>query len=327
MALGRLSLAPRAAARLRDSGERVVVTGASGWMGRATLEMLEGALGGDFDAQVHAFASRPRQLTMRSGREIALRAIGALRELRPAPTMLLHYAFLTKDRLGDTSTAAYYEAAEALSAQVLHALEHLDVRRMLFPSSGAVYGLPMRPDRSLVEEPERNPYGTQKLREERRFAQACATRRVRLAVPRVFSVSGPFINKHEAYALASVILAVLAGHTVELRAKRRVLRSYVPIEELLNVCLGWLLADDAAEHVVFDSGGVVVEIEDLARTALRALRREDLTVVRPAPDGSPDDHYYGNSFNYDTLAAQLGVPAAPLERQIADTAAYLVEAQ
>ena len=70
-----LRLTERNALRLRSSGLRVFMTGGSGWLGRATLEMLESAFPGpEFSQRVVAFGSRARPLTLRSGRQVLLLA-------------------------------------------------------------------------------------------------------------------------------------------------------------------------------------------------------------------------------------------------------------
>lgn len=321
----RLALGPGCAARLQASQMRVVVTGAGGWLGRASLEMLEGALGASFDERVHAFGSTSRTLLTRSGREVKIASLQNLRRLSSRPTLLLHFAFVTKDRVADASASDYFRQSEAISAEVIAALPAIGTRRMLFPSSGAVYGQPMRADRTTLEEPSSNPYGTQKLRDERLFSEFCGNLGVRLAIPRIFSLSGPFINKHDAYVLAAVINSVLDGRPIELKSRRRVLRAYIGVGDMLNVALGWLLEDDADELAVFDSGGEVVEIGELASAVLRTLGRADLAVKRPPLDGSPDDLYFGVGTKFAELARRLGVVPAALDRQILDTATYLSE--
>jgi nucleoside-diphosphate-sugar epimerase len=319
-----VAFSARIAGGLRASGLRVLITGASGWMGRATLEALEQALGPDFDSRVLAFGSRARPLALRSGRRIEVAELGALRELPRAPSLLLHYAFLTKDRVAGLSAQEYFGASEALTQSVAQAMPRIGVERLLFPSSGAVYGQPMRQDYSVLEEPEKNPYGTQKLRDEQGFTRLCREHGVRLAIPRVFSLSGPFINKHEAYVLASIINRALEHAPVELRARRAVFRSYIGVRDLLDVAFGWLMAEPA-EQVIFDTGGEIVEVGELARRILSVLDCTDLAISRPTPDGSPEDRMVGRDTGFNALAAAAGIVVAPLDRQIADTAAYLAE--
>jgi UDP-glucuronate decarboxylase len=318
-----LELSARTAAALRESGLRIVVTGAGGWLGQATLEMLERALDADFESRVVAFGSRARTVHLRSGRGVALAPLEEIGRLPASPTLLLHYAFLTKDRVAGLPPGQYFEASEAISARIGAGIAALGVTRMLFPSSGAVYGLPMRPDRSVRAEPDANPYGTQKLRDEERFGALCADAGARLAVPRVFSLSGPYINKHELYALASIVGAALAGARVELRARRRVVRAYVGVRDLLDVSIGWLLGDAQSGQVVFDSGGEPIEIGDLARRVVTALGRPGLEIERPPLGAEPDDEYFGDAALFDRMAASQGIRPAELDDQIRDTAAFL----
>jgi UDP-glucuronate decarboxylase len=319
----RLEFSAGNASVLYESGLRVVVTGAGGWLGRASLEMLEAALGAAFDSRVRAYGSRARTVTLRSGRDVPIASLSEITSLTDAPTLMLHYAFLTKDRVAGLSPEEYLRTSDALSDRVEAAIARIGVSRMLFPSSGAVYGQPMRIDRSVLLEPETNPYGTQKLRDERRFMALCARAGVRLSVPRVFSLSGPYINKQDVYVLASIINAVLAGSRVELRARRRVVRSYVGVRDLLDVAIGWLLQKTDAEQSIFDSGGEPIEVGDLAQKALQALGRQELEVARPAFGTEPDDRYFGDGAQFELMAAQQGVEPAALDQQIRDTAAFL----
>jgi len=157
------------AARLRESKLRVVVTGASRWLGQASLEMLESALGDTLHSRVVAFASRARPLILRSGREIALESLEDLPRLEPAPTLLLHYAFLGQDRALDIEAEEYVRRNAGIRKLVGEAMQQIQVTHLLLSSSGAVYGLPTSADRSLCPDPVRNPYGTQKILDEEYF--------------------------------------------------------------------------------------------------------------------------------------------------------------
>jgi nucleoside-diphosphate-sugar epimerase len=326
------SAAPLAFQRARakafvDSRLRIAVTGASGWLGQATLEMLEQALEDRFEERVYAFGSHPRPFRLRSGRSIEIASLGALASLPPAPTLLLHYAFLTKERTTAMALDAYYRSSEEISRTVAEAMRKVGVKKMLFPSSGAVYGLPTRADRSVREDPVANPYGTQKLRDEHCFSTGCKKLGIRLAMPRIFSLSGPFINKHDSYALASIINFALSGKPVQLRARRRVVRSYLAIRDLLDATIGWLLASREPGQMSFDTGGEIVEVGDLARRALQVLDCRYLPIVRPELEHEPDDVYVGDGAYLERLASEQGIRLAPLDQQIAETAVYLKESQ
>ena len=75
-------LSAHVATKLERSGYRVVVTGAGGWIGSATLELLHKCLGAeDFARRVVAIGSSHRTLSLRDGVEVEQRPlaeIGAL---------------------------------------------------------------------------------------------------------------------------------------------------------------------------------------------------------------------------------------------------------
>ncbi len=81
-----LALPPAIADSLRSSEARILVTGAGGWIGSATLELLAQALGPEgFRRRVRAFASRSRSLALRGGVSVELAGLEKSREGRGRP--------------------------------------------------------------------------------------------------------------------------------------------------------------------------------------------------------------------------------------------------
>ena len=78
-------------------------------------------------------------------------------------------------------------------------------------------------------------------------------------IARLFNLSGPYINKHQAYALAQFILDAQAGRPVEVRAPKPVYRSFVSIRELMSLAFA-LLGQSTSGVTRFDSGGEVLEL-------------------------------------------------------------------
>jgi nucleoside-diphosphate-sugar epimerase len=148
-----------------------------------------------------------------------------------------------------------------------------------------------------------------------------------LVVPRIFNVGGPLINKHDSYVLSSVINAALSGAPIELHARRKVVRGYVALRDVLEVLFGWLLSSTMPEQLVLDTGGQLVEAEELAKRVLNVLHRPDLPIHRPPLGSEPDDVYFGDGAEFERLAGLQGVALSPLDDQIAETAAYLKQTQ
>ena len=215
-------------ANLQASDFTVIVTGATGWLGQAALEMLADAFGADFPDRVRAFASSARNLTLRSGRQIACRPLPEIRDLPPGNYLYFHFAFLGKERTAELSLPDYASRVQEITDLMTGAMRRVGNRGILLPSSGAVY----RPDHSLDDDLEHNPYGVLKLRDEKLFRQLAEDMGVPITIPRIFNLSGPYINKLGSYALSSILMDVLRDQPVRLQAAHPVIRSYVHVGDV-----------------------------------------------------------------------------------------------
>lgn len=308
-------LEPAIARQLADSGRRIIITGASGWVGLATIDLLAAALGDEFGARVHCFGSSARDLTAGGGRVVTHRPLSELASLPPAPSLLLHLAFLTKDKVAGMSEADYVAANAAIADTVLAALLPIDVRAIWIASSGAAY----RADDADAA-PAMQLYGRLKRDDEDRFADWAQSTGRRAVITRVFNVSGPHINKPEHYALASFILDALAGRDVAVKAPHRVERGMVAIRELMSVVFAELLAgSDGVTR--FDSGGAAAELGEIAAQVAQVLgaagaRRAAVTSARV-------DSYLGNEAAWEALCRHHAIARVGLAEQIRETADFL----
>lgn len=305
------------AARLVARRWRIVVVGAGGWLGLATLELLHGLLGDWFEDRVVAFGSGARSLVLRGGLVVAQQPLSHLKALPRAPTLLLHLAFLTQEKAKVMSEADYVAANAAISGEVLAALDSIGAEGVFLPSSGAVY---------MVDQTEAQAsmrlYGKLKLEDEARFAKWAAAGGKRAVIARVFNLSGPYINKQSSYALACFIADALAGRPIEIRATRPVFRSYVAISELMSVVLG-ALTDGEAGAVMFDTAGDrICEMADIAKTVALGLGHQT-HARRPPMVGDAADLYLGNGEAYAGLKQSFGVLPVDFPTQIGDTARYM----
>jgi len=315
-----VSVRERITAALSSDSVPIVLTGGGGWLGQATLDFLDEALGHAMLKRVFVYGSHTRMLPLRSGRSVECNALEALAGYAGPPPLVLHYACLTKDRVADHGAQAFLAANKQIRETVAAFIERRGAYGMFLPSSGAVYG----PGRSLGPAPDENPYGAAKLLDEQRFAALALKNGAPLVIARIFNLAGPFINKPEAYAIADFLLALIEGRRIEIRARGSVYRSYLHVEDLLLMALGILLLAPDTHLVQFDTEGeVTIEVEDLARRAAMLLDRLEVPIHRAAPDGRPDDVYVGDGKAMRAIANGLDLPLRVLDRQILDTARYL----
>lgn len=315
-----LKLPTAIAATVRKSKAHFLITGARGWLGRATIDLLESALGADLATRVTAFGSSHGSITTRGGSVLQVHALQAPPRFPRSRHVLMHYAYLTKDRLvAGVPLDDYRRQNAAIRETVLQWLELFHIKRMFLPSAGAVYSAMG----ALGDVDSRADYGRDKLADEDCFDAACDQLGGRLLIGRIFSVSGPHINKHEAYALAAIILALLNREPVILRARRPVYRSYVGVGDLIAITLGWLLASERPERLRVDMASAeIVEVGELASRAAAVLSVPNAKIERPPVTGDAD-RYVGDAAALQRLAGSLGLQLANLDQQIRETAAYL----
>lgn len=317
-----LTFSPPIAALLQRSDMAVTLIGGGGWLGQASLAMLDRALGPAFDARVTVYGSRARSLTLGSGRIVPCRHIDALKDAAARPTLVLHYAFLTKDRVAQLPASEFIRQNEAISDAVDAYCRRLPAGGLFLPSSGAVY----RKDRTLDDDLAQNPYGVLKVRDESRFLALGEAKGLRTLVCRVFNLAGPFVNKVGSYALSSILLDIARGGPITLRAAHPVIRSYFYIRDLVDVAVGALLSDGPLPNAPFDTAGEeAIEVGDLAARAAAVMGAPGMIINRPPLSGAPPDLYVGDAATLDALMEQLGIVSASLDEQIAATAAYLAD--
>ncbi|WP_322966112.1 NAD-dependent epimerase/dehydratase family protein [Sphingomonas fuzhouensis] len=297
------------------SDRHIAITGASGWIGLATLDLLERTLGSDFSSRVSCYGSAARLLDLGAGRTVQQHALTDLETLEAKRISVLHFAFQTKDRAEVMSEADYRGANRAIADTVLAALDKIGAERVFVASSGAA---------TKVNDPTASPamrlYGQLKCDDENRFADWADLRARRAVIGRIFNITGPYINKHQAYAMASFILDALAGRPITVKAPREVIRSYVAIRELM--ALIWALLGESTDGVArFDSGGEALELGEVAMIVDQTLGGNG--VMRATITDSVADRYIGNGAHYAQLLSKHCIASVSLGQQISETASYI----
>ena len=311
-----MDFSPTVRAQLIDSGLHVVVTGGSGWLGQATLEMLQLSLGPHLATRVHVFASRRRSITLRSGTQLEMYPLSDLRRLAIGPHLLAHYAFGTRELVAQLGGADYVARNNEITELVTAHVERARPAGIAVVSSGAVY---------LGNDLATNPYGVLKTLDESRFLDIAHDLSVpRIVVPRLFNLAGPFINKPDHYVLASIIRDVGRGGPIRLSASHPVVRSFVHVRDLVDLTFAMMLGDGPVPSGPFDTAGErEIEVGELAELVASVLGETGMPIHRPPVDGDRPDRYVGDPTIIRSLARSYGIEMQELARQIEDTAQFM----
>jgi nucleoside-diphosphate-sugar epimerase len=224
------------------------------------------------------------------------------------PTIAVHLAYLTAERITDSSPEAYAETNASLTERGLRLQSLPSLRAFMFASSGAATVAGADSDLG------RHPYSAQKAQDEDRYLQAGRDHGVPTLAARIWSVSGPYCTKPREYAFSDMVLSRLTGEPIRVKATGRVLRRYVDAGEFLAACLAINL--DAGTGII-DSAGDLVEIRELAGAIANELGGS--IIAAPIdPDIEPDT-YVSDPAGMAAAAATLGIAFTDLTGQIRRT--------
>jgi hypothetical protein len=135
-----------------------------------------------------------------------------------------------------------------------------------------------------------------------------------LQIARVWSVSGALVTKVDGFAFSNIIKQSFGGK-IQINSFNEVWRRYSLVDELI-ACM---LVDNSPGTNLFDTGGSLIEIEELARIVAKKVSPEARS--RVADKGN--DHYYSDNSDWMKLCEKLNFEPSDLESQVELVSKYL----
>ena len=302
----------------RGFERRFVITGASGWLGRATLELLKN-VSREFPNNITCFGSSKKVIQLLDGTKVSQFKLSDLESYpKQEADYLINFAFLTKEKSIKLTKKEFLETNRFLSSFISQQALRIEVPNILTMSSGGVYSQ----DKDLVKSINEDLYGFLKLEEESLFLGLSNLGR-KVIIPRLFNVSGPHVYKHDLYMLPSLVYQAIKGDEMIIHSQTKVYRSFVSLAELMSVVLGSFEGLEMGEGLVFDASGTeVVEIGELA-LKVKQLLLSEAEIIRGELNEEADNRYLGSTKEYMDLIRELKISSNSLKDQILCTALYL----
>lgn len=285
----------------RLTGERLFITGGTGFFGRWLLETLVRANHRlRLDLRVAVLSRDPEAFARSAARLAADPALtwwrGDVRDFALPPgsfPLIIHAATAASEQINRSAPRTMFDTIVDGTRRVLELADGAHTRALLLTSSGAVYGR-QPPALSHIDESHaggpdpnsaRSAYGEGKRAAE--FLAAASGLPVKVA--RGFAFVGPHLPLDVHFAAGNFIRDAVRGGPIEVHGDGTPYRSYLYAGDLVH----WLLAillDGEANRPINVGSDHAVSIAELAHAVAEAAGTGTVRIQR-APSGEPPERY------------------------------------
>ena len=291
--------------------KRILITGASGWIGRETIALLLEVLGDQFAHRVTLAGSRDSTLSIEGVRHHVRKLLDINSEEHF--DTVIHLAFLTQEKAHILGVEEFSRLNREISEFLYKLSKSANVSRLLVASSGAADPAILK----AFKDPAKRIYGDLKRESEELFAELSKQSNIKVEICRIWSISGSHFLTPTKYALGNFIEQAITTGDIHLANPAVVRRAYIDAGEMMGVLLIDLIKGSGR---LISSGGFETSLQELARLVLDEFNPSGRVVVPAETNEHQDDIYAPNVEPFNLLAKNYGVQLSNLEEQIRITA-------
>ena len=287
-----------------------MITGASGWIGRATLEYFYKIFQDGIEKFIFPISASQKNIKLSNNFSIKTYDYQYNFDKNKA-YVILHYSYPTKARLETLSDDEFNKNCQQIKTSISKIIQNYQIKSLIFPSSGAIYN-------------QNNLYAKNKIDDELYFLELSEKYNFNIMIPRIFNIGGPFINQPQIYALNNFILQTKANKKIIINANNDVFRSYVHVNNLIDLFFKWLIDKDKETPLIFDiSHPNKIEIKKLAEKICEVLKINCEIISPNYNSQNLSDDYVGDSAKIMSLCKKYQIDLADLDQIILDTNLFL----
>jgi nucleoside-diphosphate-sugar epimerase len=284
----------------------IAISGASGWLGNETVEVLKRIQ--SRDSQI-LFTSNGRELIFRDS---GIKETEVFLDSQPPNSLegFIHLAFLTRDKVELVGSNEYITTNLNLISKACQFIETSKPKWVVVVSSGAIFD---RKTGELESNIQNNPYGFCKRVEEQLIQQSAHKVGANVVIGRLWGASGKYMPPNSAYALSDFIISAHKEKKITIKSGGQVIRRYVDASEFMEVLIK---AAISKRSLTINSGGPKIEIGDLATLISNHFTE---TVIKRSPPEMTTDDYYPRGDEFEEIASVLGIALSDMQTQVTQT--------
>ena len=294
---------------------RLVINGASGWLGSNISETLYSIYGECLRKNILLTASSNKLLRLRNKIEVPVHEWSKVLLEEFAPTHIVQLAFKTRDHVKKLPSSEYLRINKEIISSANWMISLPSVKGFLHTSSGAVCD-------TNADNFELNPYGYLKRLEEHEFETSSIDFNTNYLGVRVWSTSGAYIKTGGLLAIESLVTQALTGNIISIESTRPTYRTYADANEILIASLIGLLKGKTG---LYNSGGFEIEIGGLAQIISELMPEITHNIIRTEYHLTEEDRFCSNDPSIESFLLELGLTFSDVPGQVRKTMEFLKE--
>lgn len=291
------------------ANQRVLISGASGWLGKNLIELILDLNENIIPSSILLTATSDKVVQIYGDRKVEIKKWDRKSIKDFQPTVFINLAFLTRDKLLTFPICEYIKINQEIINEALWVARLPTVKYVLSTSSGAAENI------FETGDIESDPYGKLKKIEEIKLKRVSDDSKKSLLILRVWTVSGKYIKLGDLLVLQSLISKLKNDEDFEITSGGKVFRSFIHAYEMLGLAILALLTGKTG---IINSGGIQVELTDLAKIALEVFDSKS-RIIYLNSNSSSDSNYISGVPDLNEIAAIHDLEIMDLKSQLVDT--------
>jgi nucleoside-diphosphate-sugar epimerase len=251
-----------------DPTSRILITGATGWLGRETICLLQ-----EFSGSLTLAASGHNNFSIH-GREFQTIPLSKV-EGNSCYDYIFHYSFLTQDKFNLLGSKRYIDANRQITNKIYEIARANPSAKTLVLSSGAVAAY----QTNTIDTEAKIEYAKLKLELESMFENQQSL------VLRLWSTTGHHLGFNPNYAISEFVNCALKNEEIVIR--NNVSRSYVASQEIISSAINYMQSGYSG---IINSGGDKISLLELAEE-IKLFLNSTSSIINLGSDKSNPSEY------------------------------------